>query len=74
MTELFPPQDWPFETLKLGEYFSLARRAARVIREQQCDVGVAIQQVLSGRTVTDRERQMLQQKAVSIVVLGLEDE
>lgn len=74
MPHSFPPSDWPFETLKLGEYFSLVRRAARVIREQNHDVTQAVEQVLNGRSVTDRERSMLHQKALSIVVLGLEDE
>lgn len=74
MPDSFPPSDWPFETLKLGEYFSLARQAARLIREQSHDVSQAVEQVLNGRSVTDRERSMLRQKATSIVVLGLEDE
>lgn len=74
MPDSFPPPDWPFETLKLGEYFSLARQAAGLIRDQQQDVTKAVEQVLDGRSITDRERSMLYQKATSIVVLGLEDE
>jgi len=68
------PDDWPFETLKLGEYFSFARQAARRVRETQIDFADAVNDVLSGRVVTDRERKMLAQKARSIVYLGLEDE
>lgn len=74
MTDAFPPEDWPFETLKLGEYFSFARKAARMIREERCETAVAVDQVLDGRNVTERERGMLRQKTMSIVVLGLEDE
>ena len=68
------PDDWPFETLKLGEYISLARKAARIVRERRIDFSDAVEEVLSPRSVTDRERAMLVQKAQSIVFLGLEDE
>lgn len=68
------PDDWPFQTLKLGEYFSLAREAARIVRERRIAFSDAVEQVLSQRSVTDQERTMLIQKAQSIVFLGLEDE
>lgn len=68
------PDDWPFKTLKLGEYFSLARRAARIVRQTRTEFPDAVDEVLSDRTVTDRERQMLIQKVQSIVYLGLPDE
>lgn len=68
------PADWPFTNLKLGEYFSLARQAARVVREQRVAVTTAVEAVLSGRIVSDVERMMLVQKTQSIVFLGLEDE
>lgn len=69
-----PPDDWPFETLKLGEYFALARQAARVVRERRLDFSDAVQEVLASRSITDRERTMLIQKAQSIVFQGLPDE
>ena len=68
------PDDWPFQTLKLGEYFSLARQAARIVRERRIEFADAVQEVLSTRSVSDRERTMLIQKTRSIVYLGLEDE
>ena len=68
------PDDWPFQTLKLGEYFSLARQAARIVRERRIEFADAVQEVLSTRSVTDRERTLLIQKTQSIVFLGLEDE
>lgn len=68
------PDDWPFETLKLGEYISLARQAARIVRERRIEFADAVEEVLAARSVTDRERKMLIQKAQSIVYLGLEDE
>jgi len=45
------PPDWPFETLKLGEYFSLSRQAARVVREKWADSANAVHALLnvSGR-------------------------
>jgi len=66
--------DWPFENLKLGEYISFARQAARIVRERRIEFTAAVEEVLSGRAVTDRERAMLVQKVQSIVYLGLEDE
>jgi len=68
------PKDWPFKTLKLGEYFSLARQAARIVRVQQVCVADAVDHVLAGRTITNQERTMLVQKVRSIIFLGLEDE
>ena len=68
------PDDWPFENLKLGEYISVARRAARIVREHRIEFTDAVEEVLSGRSVTNRERAMLVQKVQSIVYLGLEDE
>jgi len=68
------PDDWPFQTLKLGEYFSLARQAARIVRERRVEFSDAVEQVLSQRSVTDQERTMLIQKTQSIVFLRLEDE
>ena len=67
------PDDWPFENLKLGEYISLARQAARVVRATQCDFADAVEEVLAGRTVTGRERRMLCDKTRSIVYLGYDD-
>ncbi len=74
MATIRQPDDWPFETLKLGEYFALARAAAENVREQKVEFATAVNAVLSGRVVTDRERRMLEQKVQSIVYLGLEDE
>ena len=68
------PDDWPFQTLKLGEYISLARQAAKVVRETRADFADAVDEVLSHRSVTVRERKMLIQKAQSIVYLGLKEE
>jgi hypothetical protein len=68
------PDDWPFETLTLGEYIALARQAARIVRERRIESSDAVKHVLSERLVTDRERAMLVQKTRSIVFLGLEDE
>ena len=68
------PDHWPFETLKLGEYFALARRAAKIVRETRAEFGDAVDEVVSHRFVTAREREMLIQKAQSIVYLGLPDE
>ncbi len=70
----FHPEDWPFQTLKLGEYISYARRAAGIVKEQRCEFAAAVAQVLGDRSVTERERTMLIQKAQSIVYLGLETE
>ena len=67
------PDDWPFQTLKLGEYFALARQASKVVCEQQVDFADAVDEVVAGRSVTDRERSMLIQKTRSIVYLGLND-
>ena len=67
------PDDWHLQTLKLGEYFSLARQAARIVRERRIEVADAVQEVLASRSVTERERTMLIQKTQSIVYLGLED-
>ncbi|MEZ6055465.1 MAG: hypothetical protein R3C01_02050 [Planctomycetaceae bacterium] len=64
------PPDWPFQTLKLGEYFALARQAARVVRTTRCEFAIAVVQVLDGREVTDREHDMLIQKTRSIVFTG----
>lgn len=68
------PDDWPFQSLKLGEYFTLARQAARIVRERRIEFSEAVQEVLVSRSVTERERTMLIQKTQSIVFLGLEDE
>jgi len=70
MATIGQPDDWPFETLKLGEYFALARAAAECVHEQRVEFATAVNTVLSGRVVTDRERRMLEQKAQSIVYLG----
>ena len=74
MNSVYNPDDWPFETLKLGEYISLARQAARIVKEQQCEFSAAVTLVLANRTVTEREYSMLTQKTQSIVYLGLETE
>ena len=66
--------DWPFQTLKLGEYISFARRAAGIVKAQRCEFAAAVAEVLGDRSVTERERTMLIQKAESIVFLGLETE
>lgn len=71
---MMPPDDWPFQTVKLGEYFSFARQAARIVRERRCEFADAVREVLAERSVTDRERTMLIQKVQSIVFLGLPDE
>lgn len=65
------PDDWH---LKLGEYISFARQAARIVRERRIEFTAAVREVLSARVVADRERTMLAQKVQSIVYLGLEDE
>ena len=65
--------DWPFESLKLGEYFALARRSARRVRERQEDIVDAVNAVLGERVVTDVERRMLIEKCQSIVYLGQDD-
>ena len=70
MPTIGQPDDWPFETLKLGEYFAFARAAAENIREQQVEFSTAVNTVLAGRVVTGRERRLLEQKAQSIVYLG----
>ena len=70
----YSPEDWPFQTLKLGEYFLFARRAAGIVNEQRCEFSAAVAQVLGDRSVTERERTMLIQKTQSIVYLGLETE
>lgn len=68
------PEDWPFQTLKLGEYFSYARQAARHVCEHRIGFAQAVEIVLCGQEITDRERRMLEQKVQSIVYLGLENE
>lgn len=74
MSADFPPADWPFTTLKLGEYFALSRQVARQVRETQCDLTTSLGDVLKDRAVSNREREMIRQKALSILVLGLEDD
>jgi hypothetical protein len=74
MSADFPPEDWPFTTLKLGEYFALSRQVARHVRESQCEIAEAVSEILGDRTVSDREREMIRQNAISILVLGLEDD
>lgn len=63
------PDDWPFQTLKLGEYFSLARQAARIVRERRIEFSDAVEEVLSPRSVTDRERARHRTKERSTVRL-----
>ncbi len=66
----FNPPDWPFKTLKLGEYIAFARQAAHVVQLRRCDFGIAVNQVLAGRKVTELELSMLIHKTRSIVSLG----
>ncbi len=72
MPDGFPPDDWPFQTLKLGEYFALSRSVARRVREGNCELATAVGEVLRNRRVTEQEREMIRRKALSILVLGLE--
>ena len=61
MSEFSPP-DWPFTTLKLGEYISLSREAARVVNLQRCQIDEAVREVLEGRAVSKLEFSMLVDK------------
>lgn len=61
MTEFNSP-DWPFTTLKLGEYISLSRQAVRVVSLHRCHVDEAVREVLAGKKISELEFSMLVDK------------